>query len=87
LGIWENFEEMEDKLTLNELEEILEAGREAEHRKMKFMAALKGIELDDPTPGTSFDEIKRKAEDINSGKTEEELVFEEIGISVVTVEE
>lgn len=37
---------MEEKLSLDELMATLEAVRDKEHRQNKFMAALKGVDLD-----------------------------------------
>lgn len=37
---------MEESLTLEELMATLNASREREHRQNKFMAALKGIDID-----------------------------------------
>jgi hypothetical protein len=38
---------MEELLTIEELQAIVEAGREKEHRGYKFAASLKGIDLDE----------------------------------------
>jgi hypothetical protein len=47
LGIWKNFEEIEENLTLAELEKLLEVKREQDYSDKKFAAALKGVNLDD----------------------------------------
>ena len=65
LGIWKNVEDLEESLSLPELQAILEASREKEHRQNKFMAALKGIDLDENDAEDSkkrFDEVQRRAE-------------------------
>ncbi len=49
LGHWSNFEDLEEKLSLEELFAILDAIRATEYRKMKFQASLKGIDLDKET--------------------------------------
>jgi len=46
LGQWKNFDELESTLTVEELLKILDASREREHENRKFLAALKGIDLD-----------------------------------------
>lgn len=83
LGIWKNFEEMEENLTIAELETLLESKRDADFQKNKFMAALKGIDLDEPTTDApTFDEIKRRADAKNRGVSAEALEFAEIGIGI-----
>jgi hypothetical protein len=47
LGIWKNIEELEDALSLPEVEAMLHAMRERENRANRFAAALKGINLDE----------------------------------------
>jgi hypothetical protein len=86
LGHWDNFEDMEIKLSLPELNAIINAAREQEFGRRKFAAALKGVDLDDT--GTSetaeerFDRVKRQAEAIASGKSETEVEFNELGFGV-----
>jgi hypothetical protein len=46
LGHWKNFDELEENLSIEELNAILEAGRIREERNMKFQAALQGVDLD-----------------------------------------
>lgn len=86
LGHWKNFEEIEDNLTLDELQAILEASREQEYRRQKFAAALKGVDLDAQKGGSgdaSFEEVKRRAEAKLRGVSEEEIEFSEIGIGII----
>jgi hypothetical protein len=84
LGIWKNFEEMEENLTLAEVEKLLEVKREQDWQDKKFAAALKGVDLDDPkdsdTP--SFEDVKRRAEAKARGISTEALEFAEIGIGI-----
>ena len=85
LGLWKNFEELEANLNLNELEAILNAAHEQEHRHNKFTAALKGINLDEAQVEENknrFEEIKRRVEARRSGKSEDELAFNALGIDV-----
>lgn len=84
LGIWKNFEEMEENLTLPELEKLLEAKRDQDFQNKKFAAALKGVDLDDPAEGDAptFEEIKRRADAKLMGVTAEALEFNEIGIGI-----
>ena len=84
LGIWKNFEEMEENLTIVELERLLEAKRDQDFANKKFAAALKGIDLDEPgdkeTP--TFEDIKRRAQAKAKGVSAESLEFAEIGIGI-----
>lgn len=47
LGIWKDFGDLEDNLSMAELTAILTAQREQEHRRNKFLAAIQGIDLDE----------------------------------------
>lgn len=84
LGIWKNFEEMEENLSLAELEKLLEAKRDQDFQNKKFAAALKGVDLDEPSDkdAPTFEDIKRRADAKNRGVSEESLAFSEIGIGI-----
>ncbi|UUG69565.1 tail assembly chaperone [Streptomyces phage Sham] len=89
LGHWKNFEEIEENLTLDELQAILEASRDQEYRRQKFAAALKGIDLDaqkKDSGDSSFEEVKRRAEAKLRGVSEEEVELADIGIGVIEEE-
>lgn len=47
LGVWKSFDELEDNLCLNELEELVRGIRATEYRKFQADAAIAGIEIDD----------------------------------------
>lgn len=83
LGIWKNFEEMETNLTLAELEALLESKRDQEFNEKKFMAALKGVDLDGPKNENvpSFEDIKNRAAAKTKGISQEALEFSQIGIA------
>ena len=63
------------------------AGRDSEYRNQRFLAGLKGIELPDPLASDedtiSSDDVKRRALAKISGKSEEAVAFEEVGIKVI----
>jgi hypothetical protein len=46
LGIWKDYEELEESLSMAELSATLEIKRELEYNDKKFFAAMKGIDLD-----------------------------------------
>lgn len=82
LGIWTNITHLEDCLSLPELEAILRASREREHRQNKFMAALKGIDLDKGSQeeaGEAFDRVQRRVNARLYGATEEQIEHLELG--------
>lgn len=84
LGIWKNVEELEESICLEELELIIKAARDREHRHNKFMAALKGINLDENNDAKErFDAVKRRAEAKRQGKSVESLEFAELGLDIV----
>lgn len=82
MGLWKNFEDMEDSLTLDELEAILVASRKKEERDRAFAAALQGVDLsegsDEGTP--SFEDIKQRAAAKASELTTEEFNFSQFSI-------
>ena len=47
LGIWKDFNDLEESLSMPELTAILEASRAKEKREQKFLAALQGVDLDE----------------------------------------
>jgi hypothetical protein len=86
-GAWKNFEDIEENLSLPEIEQILDASRRRDWDRNKFAAALKGVELDDyPTSSNSeaevtAEDIKRRAEAKIRGISEDEIALEEMGIA------
>lgn len=76
---------MEESLSLEELNAIVNAIYAREARNNKFMAALKGIDLDAGSDSKErFEDVKRRAEARLQGKSEEELEMSEFGIEVIT---
>lgn len=76
MGNWKNLEELEECISLVELESILRAASERETRYNRFMAAVNGIDLDAHEKKTNqerLEEVNRRAEARLMGKTEEEM--------------
>ena len=46
LGIWKNYNELEEFMSIPELFAILESKRELDYQEKKFMAAIQGVDLD-----------------------------------------
>lgn len=83
MGIWKNVEDLEESLNLAELELLVQAARDREHRQNKFMAAIQGIDLDDAGTETAqekFDAAKRRVAAKLSGKSEEQLELDSFGL-------
>jgi hypothetical protein len=84
LGIYQNVEHLENVLSLEELNAIIEAGRERDMRNWKFQASLKGIKLDDEkdeeleTGEEALARIKRRAALKASGITDEAEVARKV---------
>lgn len=82
-GAWKNFEEIEDNLTLGELDEILNAARKMQHEQNKFIAAMQGIDLEkNGRPEDEFEAVKRRAEAQLAGMSEEQYEFSQVGIQI-----
>lgn len=84
LGIYKSYDELEDHLTIAELNHLLKANAKKEERLHRVLAAVNGIKWDsDETTETGEDameRIKKQAEALAMGKSVEELEMEEIGI-------
>jgi hypothetical protein len=87
LGIWRNFDEIEDALNIFEINAIRDAARKRDHERRKFEAMLhKGVDLDEGVKTSNvptFEEIKRRAEARNRGLSEEQIEFADIGIKII----
>jgi hypothetical protein len=55
LGIWKDYQDIEDSLCMAELLAILIAKREKEYDEKKFLAALQGVDLDGSSSEKSTD--------------------------------
>jgi len=87
LGKWDNIEHLEASLTLEELEGLLSASRDREERLMKFYAAFKGVDLDkETTKEDPVEAAKRRANAKLSGRSQEELDWEDLGIDYEVID-
>lgn len=69
--MYKNFNDLEEHLTRQELGIMIEKAREKKHDDQRFMAALKGIDLDKGKE-SDFDKIKARAEAKALGVSEEQ---------------
>lgn len=83
LGHWKNFDELEEALTVAELNAILEAARQRQEREWRFAASLQGVKLPESSDNEDpVERAKRRAAAERAGVTEEQLSFADIGIEV-----
>ena len=57
LGHWKNFDELESNLSLEELTALLDASRKKDYEDKKFLAAVNGIDLDEPSQDQEPEDI------------------------------
>jgi len=69
--MYKNFDDLETHLTRQELSIMIEKAREKKYDDQRFLAALKGIDLDEGKE-TEFDRIKARAEAKALGVSEEQ---------------
>lgn len=84
-GAWKSFEEIEDTLSLGELNQILDSSRKEKRDHQKFLAAIKGIDLDKGNKNNNtpeFEAIKRRVQAKISGQNEEQMALAEAGIKI-----
>ena len=80
---------MEEALTLDELMLIVNSLRKKEQSDREFAAAIRGIDIRDNSEEdaeSAFERIKRQAEADLQGKTEDEVLFAELGIDVEVID-
>lgn len=89
LGIWKNFDELEESLSLPELELLLNKARERREQEMRFTAGLQGVDLDEGKVDEKRAEIERRAQARIAGVDEngiEAMEFADIGIEVLEID-
>lgn len=50
MGIWKNYEELEENLSVDELLSTLNAHRKSQREQQRFFAAIQGIDLSEDEP-------------------------------------
>ena len=83
-GSWKSLDDLEENVTIVELERMLTASRKIEYERNKFAAALKGVNLDAAGKGekSKFDEIQEQAIAESKGMDPEELELTSLGFTV-----
>lgn len=84
-GSWSSFEHIEESLTLDELMLLYGTSQDKINEDRKFMASLKGIDLDGgkSEEASSFEEIEQRAQAKLAGKSTDEMAFEDMGFGFV----
>jgi len=82
IGQWRNFQEMEDNLSLDELIAILDAHREDQYQRNKFLAAIQGIDLEGENNKDKVEEIKLRVRARQAGMHEDDLEVMEVGFGI-----
>jgi hypothetical protein len=60
LGIWKDYSELENSLSMPELTSILTAKREKDYQEKKFFAAIQGIDIEKNNKSNSWEEMKAR---------------------------
>jgi hypothetical protein len=61
LGIWKDYEDLEESLSMPELTATLESKRELDYQEKKFLAAIQGVDLDEQSGKTNaWEEMKAR---------------------------
>lgn len=72
LGIWKDYEELENSLSMPELTSTLEIKRELDYSEKKFFAAIQGVDLDKQTGKSEANAWEAmKARVFSGGKTDD----------------
>jgi hypothetical protein len=66
-GIWKNFEELEESLSMPELTLLLSTKRDLDYQQKKFDAAMQGVDLEEGNKSNAWEEMKARV--FSGGKT------------------
>jgi hypothetical protein len=70
LGIWKDYGELEESLSISEIMAIIESKRELEYQEKKFFAAIQGVDIDEGSSERGQKEWEdMKARVFSGGKT------------------
>lgn len=83
IGTWKSFDELEENLTLSELEAVLTQWHKQKEDERIFLAGLQGIDLSSSSEEDAkdrFEMTKRRAEAKSKGEDPEEAEMKFFGI-------
>ena len=72
LGIWKNYDELEKSLSMTELINTIGSSRELDYQEKKFLAAIQGVDLEEPGGEDSqkaWEDLKARV--FSKGQTED----------------
>lgn len=86
LGIYKSFDELEENITMAELNHLIKANAKKEERLHRVLAAVNGIKWDSEetqeTGEEAMERIKKQAAALMQGKSVEQMELEESGIKI-----
>jgi hypothetical protein len=60
LGIWKNYKEMEESISMPELMATLSTKRDLDYQEKKFLAAIQGVDIDGEKKEDAWEEMKKR---------------------------
>ena len=60
LGIWKNYKEMEESISMPELMATLSTKRDLDYAEKKFLAAMQGVDLEEGKKEDAWEEMKKR---------------------------
>ena len=60
LGIWKDYNELEESISMQEITAILNVKREEDYAHKKFLAAMQGVDLDKGNKSNAWEEMKAR---------------------------
>ena len=60
-GHWKNFDELESNLSIQELNEIINAIRKKDYEDKKFFAAIQGVDIDNAGEKSDISDLKNSS--------------------------
>lgn len=89
MGNWKSIDELEESITLKELQLLMDARNKEVDRQQRFQAAIQGIELPEDEPESkeegTWEQAQAKAQAILAGKSEEEMFFDDLGVDFESI--
>ena len=74
LGMWKNFEELEENISMPELLNILDSKRRSDHNEHKFFAAIQGIDLEKNTSNDEWERLRDSVFEEVRGRSGNDIV-------------
>ena len=72
LGIWKNYKELEESLSMPELIATVSSRRDLDYQEKKFLAAMQGVDIDGEKKEDAWEEMKKRV--LFNGKDPNDIV-------------